>query len=36
MHEVITDRWSVAQAIQSKDPALSFLLLLEKAVRGEE
>jgi hypothetical protein len=36
MHGVITDHWSAAQAIQSKDPALSFLLLLEKAVRGEE
>ena len=27
--------WSAAQSIQSKDPALSFLLLLEKEVRGE-
>ncbi len=36
MHEVISEHWSAAQTIQSKDPALSFLLLLEKAVRGEE
>jgi len=35
MHRAITDHWSAAQTIQSKDPALSFLLLLEKAVRGE-
>lgn len=36
MHTTITDHWSAAQTIQSKDPALSFLLLLEKAVRGEK
>ncbi len=36
MHETISARWKAAQAIQSKDPALSFLLLLEKALRGEE
>jgi len=36
MHRTITEHWSAAQTIQSKDPALSFLLLLEKAVRGEE
>jgi hypothetical protein len=35
MHRTITEHWSAAQTIQSKDPALSFLLLLEKAVRGE-
>jgi hypothetical protein len=35
MHQTITEHWDAAQTIQSKDPALSFLLLLEKAVRGE-
>jgi len=35
MHRTITEHWSAAQTIQSKDPALSFLLLLEKSVRGE-
>lgn len=35
MHDTITRNWSAAQSIQSKDPALSFLLLLEKAVRGD-
>ena len=35
MHRRISENWSAAQSIQSKDPALSFLLLLEKAVRGE-
>jgi hypothetical protein len=36
MHRTITEHWSAAQTIQSKDPALSFLLLLEKSVRGEQ
>lgn len=35
MHRTITEHWAAAQTIQSKDPALSFLVLLEKAVRGE-
>jgi hypothetical protein len=35
MHRTITEHWSAAQTIQSKDPALSFLLLLEKSARGE-
>ena len=35
LHRVISENWSAAQTIQSKDPALGFLLLLEKAVRGE-
>ena len=35
MYRRIGQNWSAAQAIQSKDPALSFMLLLEKAVRGE-
>ena len=36
MHRTINEHWSAAQTIQSKDPALSFLLLLEKSVRGEK
>jgi hypothetical protein len=36
MYRTIGEHWSAAQTIQSKDPALSFLLLLEKAARGEE
>jgi hypothetical protein len=36
LHRIINENWSAAQAIQSKDPALSFLLLLEKSVRGVE
>ena len=36
MHRTIDEHWSAAQTIQSKDPALSFLLLLEKSVRGEK
>ncbi len=35
MREVINDHWAAARAMQSKDPALGFLLLLEKALRGE-
>ncbi len=35
MYRRIGQNWSAAQAMQSKDPALSFMLLLEKAVRGE-
>ncbi|MEN8235786.1 MAG: hypothetical protein ABFR89_12790 [Actinomycetota bacterium] len=35
MHRTLGEHWAAAQTIQSKDPALSFLLLLEKAVRGE-
>lgn len=34
MRRVLTERWPQAQAVQSKDPALAFLLLLEKAARG--
>lgn len=36
MHRTINEHWSAVQTIQSKDPALSFLLLLEKSVRGEK
>jgi hypothetical protein len=35
MLHTLRTNWSAAQSIQSKDPALSFLLLLEKAVRGD-
>jgi len=35
MHRTISDNWSAAETIQSKDPSLAFLLLLEKSVRGE-
>ena len=36
MRRTIGEHWSEAQTIQSKDPALSFLLLLEKSVRSSE
>lgn len=36
MHRTINENWAAAQTIQSKDPALSFLLLLEKSARGEQ
>ena len=36
IHETLTENWSAAQAIQSKDPALSFILLMEKATRAGE
>ena len=36
IHEVLTEHWSAAQTIQSKDPALSFILMMEKASRAEE
>jgi hypothetical protein len=35
MHRTISENWSAAETIQSKDPSLAFLLLLEKSVRGE-
>jgi len=34
IHETLTKHWSAAQAIQSKDPALSFILLMEKAAKA--
>jgi len=34
--EQLRDNWDVVKSIQSKDPALGFLLLHEKALRGEE
>lgn len=34
--EQVRTNWDSAKAIQSKDPALGFLLLFEKARRGEE
>ncbi|MEA2024753.1 MAG: hypothetical protein U9N79_10765 [Actinomycetota bacterium] len=36
MHRTIDEHWSAAQTIQSKDPALSFLLLLEKSARSSK
>ena len=36
MHRTINEHWAAAQTIQSKDPTLSFLLLLEKSARGEQ
>jgi hypothetical protein len=35
MHRTISENWSAAETIQSKDPSLAYLLLLEKSVRGE-
>jgi len=35
MHRTISENWSAAETIQSKDPSLAFLILLEKSVRGE-
>jgi len=35
MRERLSSQWEAARAIQSKDPALSFLLMLEKAARGD-
>jgi hypothetical protein len=35
IHRTLGEHWAAAQTLQSKDPALSFLLMLEKAVRGE-
>ena len=32
----VSDNWDAVKTIQSKDPALGFLLLFEKARRGEE
>jgi hypothetical protein len=35
MQEQVHDNWDRLKAVQSKDPALGFLLLFEKASRGE-
>jgi hypothetical protein len=35
MRERLSSQWEAARSIQSKDPALSFLLMLEKAARGD-
>jgi hypothetical protein len=35
MQNQVEEHWDAIKAIQSKDPALSFLLLFEKARRGE-
>ena len=36
IHETLTDHWAAAQTIQSKDPALSFIMLMEKAARARD
>ncbi len=36
MREQVRTHWGKLKTIQSKDPALSFLLLFEKALQGEE
>ncbi|RPI25353.1 MAG: hypothetical protein EHM57_01645 [Actinobacteria bacterium] len=35
IRRVLAENWNVAQAIQSKDPILSQMILIEKAIRGE-
>lgn len=35
IRRVLAENWNVAQAIQSKDPVLSQMILVEKAIRGE-
>lgn len=35
MREQVRDNWERLKSVQSKDPALSFLMLFEKAERGE-
>ncbi len=36
LREQLRSRWDVVKSVQSKDPALGFMLLDEKAVRGEQ
>ena len=36
MHETLTEHWTAAQSIQSKDPALSFIMLMEKSARARD
>lgn len=36
MRDQIRDHWDSVKAVQSKDPAMSFMLLREKAERGED
>jgi hypothetical protein len=36
IRDTLREHWAAAQTIQSKDPALSFMLLLEKAAREGE
>lgn len=36
IHATLSEHWTAAQTIQSKDPALSFILLEEKAARAVE
>jgi hypothetical protein len=35
IRRVLAENWNVARAIQSKDPVLSQMILVEKAIRGE-
>ena len=36
LREQLRSRWDVMKSVQSRDPALGFMLLDEKAVRGDE
>jgi hypothetical protein len=36
LRDQLRSRWDVVKSVQSKDPALGFMLLAEKAVRGEQ
>ncbi|MCH7846326.1 MAG: hypothetical protein IH850_10925 [Acidobacteria bacterium] len=36
IHKTLTEHWAAAQTIQSKDPALAFILLMEKSARATE
>lgn len=36
MRTQVRSRWDAVKSVQSKDPALGFMLLDEKAIRGEE
>ena len=36
IHRTLSEHWTAAQTIQSKDPALSFILLMEKSLRPSE
>jgi hypothetical protein len=36
LREQLRSRWDVVKSVQSKDPALGFMLLDEKAIRGEQ
>lgn len=36
LRDQLRSRWDVVKSVQSKDPALGFMLLDEKAIRGEQ